>query len=387
MTAATNVHHFPKNRARGFTKSYRSKWDNPVFEDDGRKVALWQWLIDHANAGPEPYRYLAKFGWVELREGEVLVSERSLAERFRLHRNSVRALIHRMTTEAMIDVVEDRTHAKNGTILAIRNYVVYQRFEEGPGPVRDQSDEPARTTRRTSQGPVRDQDQLSKYNNVDETRRAGEEGGPGGRRRPASPSRPPEDHRRGYGNEAALPGQLVLPAVEELDQELELVAAPVEASAPELGSPAIAVEVLVDPAPLTAPPPEVGAPAPASNVVQIKPAKPKRERAVKTRWASEDKVPPEWIAEGYEIARRFGMEDLCVEEVAESFGDHWAGLGEARADWRATWRNWVRREQRTYRSSGYGNGNRNGRQLDRPVTGQAATVALRDRILAARARR
>lgn len=33
-----------------------------------------------------------------------------------------------------------------------------------------------------------------------------------------------------------------------------------------------------------------------------------------------------------------------VRRVAALFADHWHGKGEARADWLATWRNWVRRE-------------------------------------------
>ena len=33
-----------------------------------------------------------------------------------------------------------------------------------------------------------------------------------------------------------------------------------------------------------------------------------------------------------------------VRRVAALFADHWRGKGEARADWQATWRNWVRRE-------------------------------------------
>lgn len=33
-----------------------------------------------------------------------------------------------------------------------------------------------------------------------------------------------------------------------------------------------------------------------------------------------------------------------VRRVAALFADHWRGKGEARADWEATWRNWVRRE-------------------------------------------
>jgi hypothetical protein len=377
MTEATNVHHFPINRTKGFTKSYRSKWDNPVFEDDGRKVALWQWLIDHANAGPEPYRYLGKFGWIELREGEVLISERTLAKRFFLHRNSVRALLHRMTTERMIDVIEDRTHPKNGTILTIRNYVVYQRLEESQGPVRDQSAPATRTIGRTSQGPVRDQDQLSKYNNVGDTRNVGERGGPGGERREASPPSPHDD-RRGYGNEAALPGQMILPAIEVADQELEPVAT-VEASAPELGSPAIVVEVLVDPAPVTAPPPEVGSPPAASNVVAIKVSKPKRERSAKTRWPEGAIVPDDWITEGEELAERLGLHGLNVQELAEAFVDYYRKTGGLIADWRSAWRSFVRMEKKLNKGSYNGNRSFN----DRPVTGQNATLEL-SRLLAER---
>jgi hypothetical protein len=59
-------------------------------------------------------------------------------------------------------------------------------------------------------------------------------------------------------------------------------------------------------------------------------------------------LPPDWVlpAEWYEwtTAERPHWTPKQVAMVADRFADHWRGKGEARADWQATWRNWVRRE-------------------------------------------
>ena len=41
-----------------------------------------------------------------------------------------------------------------------------------------------------------------------------------------------------------------------------------------------------------------------------------------------------------------GYNDLDLNYVTEKFIDHYLGTGEARKDWDAVWRNWVRRERK-----------------------------------------
>lgn len=64
------------------------------------------------------------------------------------------------------------------------------------------------------------------------------------------------------------------------------------------------------------------------------------------------KLPEEWAR--WALAERPDWTTADVERVALVFRDHWhakAGKDARKADWLATWRTWVRREQRMYGSS------------------------------------
>ena len=61
-----------------------------------------------------------------------------------------------------------------------------------------------------------------------------------------------------------------------------------------------------------------------------------------TRLAEDWQLPQAWGE--WAMAERSWPADE-VRSVALLFRDHWRGKGEARADWEATWRNWVRRER------------------------------------------
>lgn len=61
-----------------------------------------------------------------------------------------------------------------------------------------------------------------------------------------------------------------------------------------------------------------------------------------TRLAPDWDLPEAWAR--WAITER-GWTLADAGRVAAEFRDHWLGKGEARADWEATWRNWVRRER------------------------------------------
>jgi hypothetical protein len=373
MSAAdeSNVHAFPIDRSGGYVYAYRRAWTDEHF-NDLFDAAVWNYIYQNAVWEPEGRKIRFNGRVVHAERGQLITSLSFLAKGFRTTVKVIRGVLARASAGHML-VMTGGTHFSVITVCKYNDYQPRESLEGKPRANAGRREGNNNKERNYTEG-------------ADETRNVGERGGPGGGRLKASPPAPSDD-RRGYGNEAALPGQPVLPAIEDVEPE-RLAPVPVEASAPELGSPSIVVEVLVDPAPVTAPPPEVGSPPAVSNVVPISaPAKPKRERAVKTRWLSGTEVPADWIAEGYAIAFRLGMTELNVEEVAGSFADHWASVGESRADWRAAFRNWIRREQKFYRGSSNGNGYHNGHAgTARPITGQNATVELRRLILEKRRR-
>jgi hypothetical protein len=54
-------------------------------------------------------------------------------------------------------------------------------------------------------------------------------------------------------------------------------------------------------------------------------------------------IPREWIA--WTLGERKAWQERDVIRVSLAFRDHWLGNGTAKADWFATWRNWIRRER------------------------------------------
>ena len=131
---------------------YRRIWDNPVFRSE-QEAAVFVWMISTAQWRETTLR--TQFGPITLGVGEVLVAERSLSDRFGLHRNSVRDLLNRMVETNMVTVFRDRCPHRAGTVLRIINYEEYQSLEPASADARDRR----RTEGRSEEGPKRDQEQ------------------------------------------------------------------------------------------------------------------------------------------------------------------------------------------------------------------------------------
>jgi hypothetical protein len=64
--------------------------------------------------------------------------------------------------------------------------------------------------------------------------------------------------------------------------------------------------------------------------------------AVKKKRAHQ--LPADWQPNEADAARlRASFPNVDIEHETHVFRDYWASRGEARADWSATWRNWIRK--------------------------------------------
>lgn len=91
-------------------------------------------------------------------------------------------------------------------------------------------------------------------------------------------------------------------------------------------------------------PPTTHDPQPTTTPIQrtvVEAAAKPRTTRNKTRLPADWRLPKAW-GEWAQAERGWPADE--VRRVADLFADHWRGKGEARADWQATWRNWVRRE-------------------------------------------
>lgn len=103
----------------GFTKSYRAKWNHPVFRNL-RDASVWAWLTDSAVWRATRTRFCDRV--VGLERGQIVTSERFLASGFCVDRQVIRRLLDTLEREQMI--TREKTHG--GTIITICNYDKYQ---------------------------------------------------------------------------------------------------------------------------------------------------------------------------------------------------------------------------------------------------------------------
>lgn len=70
------------------------------------------------------------------------------------------------------------------------------------------------------------------------------------------------------------------------------------------------------------------------------PPKPeKRRQRLPDDWA----IPGDWMAWAHNEKPELSAPE--IHRISLTFRDYWLGKGDARADWQATWRNWIRKER------------------------------------------
>jgi len=113
----------------GWVKSYRRKWEHPVFNGNLQDASVWAWMCDYA--AHEAVTIKTKYGPVHLKRGEILISQRKLAKDFGMSHKRVRTLLSRMASGGTLGapmLTLSRAHKgdRMGTIARIVNYNKYQ---------------------------------------------------------------------------------------------------------------------------------------------------------------------------------------------------------------------------------------------------------------------
>lgn len=103
----------------GFTYSYRSKWEHPIFRDL-QEASIWAWLCDSAVWKDSRINYCGIM--VELARGQLITSRSFISKGFNLGEQRVRSLLARMEKDGMINQLP----TSHGTIITICNYSKYQ---------------------------------------------------------------------------------------------------------------------------------------------------------------------------------------------------------------------------------------------------------------------
>lgn len=109
--------------SEGYTKSYRAKWQNPVFRNL-LEAAIWSWMCETAAWKDTKVNFNGEV--VQLRRGQLITSRAFMAKGFCAGERTIRTLLDRLTGDAMID----QQPTSRGTIITIRNYEKYQGDEK-----------------------------------------------------------------------------------------------------------------------------------------------------------------------------------------------------------------------------------------------------------------
>jgi len=135
------------NPEGGYTRQYRRLWDNPVFRNK-QEAAIFSWLKDAAAWRPTVIK--TRFRTITLAVGELLITERQVAEDFGLDRKRLRSLLQRMVEAGMIALsgvavgTKERTKERTaaGTIVTIQKYSDYQGLRVVHGGAKEPVPEP-----------------------------------------------------------------------------------------------------------------------------------------------------------------------------------------------------------------------------------------------------
>lgn len=117
----------------GWARVYRRVWDHPVFKSH-QEAAVFVWMMSVAAWRPDRVR--TEVGPIMVGVGELVITQREVAEQFGLTRDKLRGLLTRMHDDGMIDCVDARPSSGMfanrkfpPTKVTIRNYMAYQSID------------------------------------------------------------------------------------------------------------------------------------------------------------------------------------------------------------------------------------------------------------------
>lgn len=288
--------------AYGYTFSYRAKWEHPIFRNK-QEAAVWAWMCDIAQWMDE--KIVTKFGAIDLHRGELIMAERTIAEDFGMTRDTVRRLIERMTTDGMIRLVRGRCPTRAGTIVKIVKYDDYQtigRHISQPQTVPQTI--PQNENLPTANPAPKDEEYQVLVSEIEEAANR-------------------KTDTRPTANQTA--NQTKNNTYNTLNTK--------EVRKREVGFSA-----------------DQGA---ALNGEVLPPSAPASPKGTGSRLSPDWVLPPEWAAWALEE----GLPREQVHREGEKFRDYWvsrAGQAARKADWLATWRNWVRKATENQKGASYG---------------------------------
>ena len=118
------------NEEKGYIKLFRSITDNFLWEDRATKLQAWLDLLMMVNYRDKKTYFNNRL--IEVKRGEIITSERKLAERWKWDKRTVKKFLETLQTEKMITFIIEENVC---TTINVVNYCKYQGFLENDVPL------------------------------------------------------------------------------------------------------------------------------------------------------------------------------------------------------------------------------------------------------------
>lgn len=120
----------------GWTKNWRKKWDNPILRGNPYRLAVWDWIISHAEWREDVSKrdqHVIEGVRRPLELGEVSCGRDQIAKDTGVSSSGVQKILDRYVSEHML---EQQTYSRF-RLLKVTNWNEYQSSEQMPEHIRD----------------------------------------------------------------------------------------------------------------------------------------------------------------------------------------------------------------------------------------------------------
>ena len=108
----------------GWICSYRKIWEHPIFKGNAQRVGVWDWMLK--TAAWKPTRQNANGVIVDLKRGQLCVSQAQITSATGMPRQQVRTLLKLLENEGAIAPEANHNLTKSRSVITICKYDNYQ---------------------------------------------------------------------------------------------------------------------------------------------------------------------------------------------------------------------------------------------------------------------
>lgn len=108
----------------GWIKLHRCIWNNPVVTKDSDHVAIWLWLLTHAQIEDKDILFAGEK--ITLKRGQLITGRKVISEQLKIHESKVYRTLNELQNAQQIE----QQKTSKGSVISIINWDKYQLSEQ-----------------------------------------------------------------------------------------------------------------------------------------------------------------------------------------------------------------------------------------------------------------